>query len=167
MKSNIKNKFVIYTFTLNDILVNASSITAVLGASRSTENGDNLFDYLSLSEDDKILINKFIRESITEINIKLLAYSCNLSFSNKDDLEEIEEINFQTILYPDSFNQIINILNDYILNFITYYLIYNWLLIKKPDEASVYLEKSMLYINNITGLLNKRTKIVKRKYRMF
>nr|DAW63164.1 MAG TPA: hypothetical protein [Caudoviricetes sp.] len=167
MKNSTKNKFVIYTFTPNDILVNASGITSVLGASRSTENGDNLFDYLSLSEDDRILIQQFIKEAVTEINLKLLAYSCDVIIINKDDLEEIERINFQTILSPDSFNQIVNILNNYILNFITYYLIYNWLLIKKPDEASVYLEKSMSYINNITGLLNKRKGIVKRKCRWF
>ncbi|WP_418495492.1 hypothetical protein [Coprobacter sp.] len=167
MKNSTKNKFIIYSFTPNDILVNASGITSVLGASRSTENGDNLFDYLSLSEDDRILIQQFIKEAVTEINLKLLAYSCDIFISNKDDLEEIEKINFQTVLPPNSFDQIIDILNNYILNFITYYLIYSWLIIKKPDEASVYFEKSMSYINGITGLLNKRKSIVKRKCRWF
>ena len=162
-----KNKSIIYTFTLHDIIVNASAVTSVLGASRSTENGDSLFDYLNLSEDDGIIIQKFIKEAIAEINIKLLAYSCDLFIDYKDDLEEIERINFRTVIPQHFFNQIINILNNYILNFITYYLIYNWLIIKKTDEAPIYLEKASLYLNNITVLFNKRNIIVKRKYRLF
>lgn len=144
------------TLEVSEILSRASAITSVLGASRTDGVGNMLYDALRLTEDDGILVQQFLREALPDIKSKLLAYRPDVAFVCSDDAAVIERLHFEFILHKDGFKQIVNDINELILNYFAYYIIYSWLSVKKPDEAAAYGTKAGFYLDRISVLLNKR-----------
>lgn len=160
-------KPVIYKFETSEILRRALALSSSLGASRTDEAGNILFEMLSVTEDDYILVQQFLREAIPEIKSKLLAYSPNISFICRDDSEIIEAVCFRVVPHDDCFNQILSDINELILNYFSYYVVFSWLSVKKPDEAALFGTKANSFLDEISVLLNKRIKPITRKNRFF
>jgi hypothetical protein len=150
---------------VSEILGRASAMTSVLGVSRTDDAGNMLYDALRLTEDDSIVAQQFLREAVPEINSKLLAYRPDVAFVCGDDSAVIVRLRFEFVLHEDGFRQIVSDINECILNYFAYYVVYSWLAVKKPDEAAAYGTKAGYYLDRVSVLLNKRKRPVGRTVR--
>lgn len=160
-------KKLLLTFSVKDITDKAGDISSVLGASRASEEGVILFDALSLTGDDYLMVNTAVGEAATEINNKCMGYVFDMFLLRRTDSELIKRIDFEFELPYDAECSIIYPLNESILSFFVYYLIGYWLGIKKPDEAEFYRTKASDYLSKVFSLLHRRKRGVKRKYHLY
>ena len=156
-----------FTFSVKDITDKAGDITSVVGASRTNEAGVLLFDTLSLTSDDYLMINTSIGEAATEINNKCMGYISSMFLLRRTDSELINRVDFEFELPHDMESAIFSPLNESILSFFVYYLLGYWLGIKKPDEAEFYQMKASDYLSKVFSLLHRRKRGVKRKYHLY
>lgn len=131
-------------FLKEDILKDIENISSVIGANRSTDDGNIQFDRLSMTGDDAIMFNTLLLNAWHEIWRRLNLWIIDSSM--RDNI-----LSFTMKLQHDN-----EILNNEIKQFLVSHILGNWFMMKGIEDAQVYLSDATLRLDNITMLLRKK-----------
>lgn len=159
----------LFNFTADKILSEAKNITMSIGASRLKQDGSTMFREISLTEDDDILFQRFLKDANAHLLEKLSAYLFKCEEENEDyDICDLDpnnrvaddDLRLYRLCYPCEFEtehsiQQIQVIDNYMIQFLIYYVIYRWLLIKYPEEAQTYLLLSNEFIDKVISAINR------------
>lgn len=142
-----------------------------LGASRPKQDGSTMFTDISLTEDDDILFQRFVKDAHAHLSEKLLAYIFECDSQEDESQYDIcdldpdnriadDDLRLYRLCYPCEFkNDLpdtqIRVVDNYMLQFLIYYVIYRWLSIKLPEEAQTYLLLSNEFVDKVTAAINR------------
>ncbi|MCH5328817.1 MAG: hypothetical protein J1E02_07330 [Coprobacter sp.] len=170
MNANVKEY--LFCIDVHDILLRASTLTAVLGASRTDGQGMLLYDFLRLTDDDGLVVQQLLRESLPELHSRLLAYRPRSAYHPDTplpadaDTRPVAHIDIVLQLPRPAFDVAAD-LNESLLDYWAYTVVGGWLLLKKPDEAALFTARAAACLDRITVLLNKRRRPILRRPRWF
>ena len=158
-------------YTHDNIFNGVKMESSLLAERRADTQGNSMFDQLVFDEEYLILFRQLFFDAQSELIPTLSAYIKAMPdepgyFETQDFAHNRDCI--LTLLMPDSFMHEMGKVTDIkIKQFIISYIMYRWLETKLTDEAAIYLNRSHACLSDIKGLLEKRTKPVRRKARWF
>lgn len=163
----------VFHYTAEKILSEVKNITTMLGASRRNEDGSTQLVSLSLTEDDDLLFQRFLKDAHAYMQNKLVAYiiepedderemsQIDICDLDPDNRLSDDDLRLYRLCYPCQMNEDIPdtsicVADNYILQFLINYIIYRWLMIKNPQEAMVYKTLSDDNADNVVSSLSQR-----------
>ena len=134
---NRQKKVLTLEYTYSELKEEVNKRTAFLGKYRSTENAAHLLDVVEMTEDESPLFESYIQTIAAEVYDCFSKYSGNNESSFK--CSTYDGVKF-ICLTPENLQlSMATPLDIAVKDALVYGVIYQWLLIAKPDEAENYI----------------------------
>lgn len=160
-----------FIYSHDNIFASVKQESSLLAIRRKDENGDGLFDQLVFDEAYLILFRELFFDAQAEVTPALSGYMKDIpvefDFFETQDFSKDRNYIFYLFM-PDDWNfHLYKPVDIKIKQFIVAYIMYRWLETKLPQEAVTYLERANSVLDDIKGLLNKRTDAIRRAHGYF
>ncbi len=154
----------------SSLLNEIGKLTAYVGAKNTDEKGVNTYDQVFTTNDDSILLERFWRESKSDITNKLSRYIIvpEEAITITDDDVDPEEQFQLTISLPENYNtSLLAPLNDEIYNYMANMIVSRWFGITNRGDEERYLNYASRSLEKIHSYLLRRNSLLIRKLSPF
>jgi len=138
-------------FTYDELKEEVNKRTAFLGKHRQAEGAEHLLDLVEMTEDEAPLFDSFVRTIAADLFDSFSKFSGNTqsTFSCSEDDNEVKYV----FLVPDNINETLATPLDIATkDALVFGVIYQWLLMCKPDDAENYIA----FYNNASKKMRER-----------
>lgn len=154
----------------SSLLNEVGKLTAYVGAKNTDEQGANTYDRVFTTNDDAVLLERFWRESKSDITDKLSRYIITSEdpITVTDDNVDLAEQYQIELSLPDNYNTaMLSPLNDEIYNYMANIIVSKWVGITNRADEERYLSYASNSLAKIHSYLLRRKTLLTRKLHPF
>ncbi len=144
--------------------------SSLLAVRRTDKEGNPLFQQMVFDEAYMFLFHQLFLDAQAEVTPVLSAYiiqSPAPEYIDDQDLEQGENYTVSLNMPDDFMRSYTSVINTKIKEFFIAHIMYRWLETKLPQEAATYLDRAQKALSDIKSSLERRTKPVRIKGRLF
>ena len=164
---NRTNQKWVFFYDTSHILQECKNITATL-ASRPVGKEGQSRPWLILDEDAEDLFLRLAKDALSDIRLK--AYKHIEPEHESDDQRRFDRLHIHTNLTLNEAEEVpsaVRVLDDKMREYLIYRVVFGWLLLKSPDEAGYYQERTSQLLDEIKHIFDKSGGTTRRKYHLF
>ena len=164
-------KPLIFIFPHDIIFQGVKQESSQLAIRKSDKEGNPLFEQIVFDEAYLPKFRELFFDAQAEVTPAVSRYMRDVPVESEyfeyQDFSKNRDYTF-VLAMPDDFNMHIGKPVDIkIRQFLIAYIMYRWLETKLPDEANVYMERANAVLQEAKGLLERRTKAIRRSHRLW
>jgi len=158
-------KPITFIYSHDNIFASVKQEASLLAERKFDPNGEALFEQIVFDEEYLRLFRQLFFEAQAEVSAALSAYMKDVpvdaDYFETQDFYENRDYIFHLVM-PDDWNyHLYKPVDIKVKEFLTAYIMYRWLETKLSGEASVYLQRATLVLDEAKTMLNKRTKPIR------
>lgn len=164
----MKTKQIKLTVRKLDVYNEVAKITAYAG-SKQMDGDEHAYERMFTTDDDRLMLELYFGEAADSIvNSLPTSYIAEASDYNTGTGIDLDADYKLTLQVPEAFPDNLTASVEATMSFyFTTYIVSQWMALQKNEMAAVYAEKAQVFLSNISLLLHRRSRPVRRKPRPF
>jgi len=164
-------KPLIFIFSHDNIFQGVKQESSQLAIRKSDKDGNPMFEQIVFDEAYLPKFRELFFDAQAEVTPAVSRYMRDIpaepEYFETQDFSKDRDYTF-SLLMPDDFNMhMAKPIDIKIKQFLVAYIMYRWLETKLPEESAIYMERANTVLSEAKGLLERRTKPIRRKHRLW